>query len=206
MNCISKIFTQILYTRINKFCENYKVLPEWQNGFRQKRSCLYNIFILNSITQIHLNKERGKVYALFVDFSKAFDSVSHNLLWHKLSKKGISSKIINILKDLYSKANMVVKNDYGISFPVKITKGVLQGEILSPILFAIFIADLENFFMEKGIPGVSVNHLKEVLLLAYADDIVFLSTSYIQMKKILQGLYEYCKLNGLKVNIDKTKI
>ena len=73
-------------------------------------------------------------------------------------------------------------------------------------MFALFLFDLEDFLKEKGIRGVSVTHFCEILLLAYANDIVFLADSYIGMKKILQFFYENCQINKLVVNIRKTKI
>ena len=201
VNCIVIIFTKIVENRLTKWCEINNVLPEWQNGFRRGRSCLDNIFTLNALIQFHLNKCKGKVYAAFIDFKSAFPSVKHNLLWDKLLKMGISSKIVNILIDLYSKAVMKIKNGKDFSDPIKITEGVLQGESLSPLLFSLFLQDIENFFLKSGIRGISLNHITEILLLGYADDIVFFSESYIGMKKIFKTLFEYCKINELEVNI-----
>ena len=77
----------------------------------------------------------------------------------------------------------------------------LQEEILSPLLFALFLYDLEDFLLKKGVRGVSVSHITEVLLLAYANDIVILSDTYIYMKKVLKCFCEYCKINKLTVNL-----
>ena len=101
---------------------------------------------------------------------------------------------------------MKIRKGDELSEIIKILKGVLQGEILSPILFALFLRDLEEFFIRKGIRGVSATHLVEILLLAYADDIVILSDSYIGMKKIISLLLEYCTLNQLTLNANKTKV
>nr|XP_046485669.1 uncharacterized protein LOC124220588 isoform X2 [Neodiprion pinetum] len=129
------------------------------------------------------------------------------MLWGKLQRKGLSSKVIKILQSLYSSVNIRIGNSDGISDPIYITKGVLQGEILSSILFSIFIANLEDFLLKKKyIRGVSINHLVEILLLAYADDIVILAESYIHMKRIIEALYEYCVINKLSVNTKKTKV
>ena len=84
------------------------ILPESQAGFREKRSTFDNIFILNTAIQAHISKKGGKLYVLFVDLKSAFTSVSHDLLWRKLFKKGVSSKLIRILNDIYSKATVQV--------------------------------------------------------------------------------------------------
>ena len=206
MNSITKIFTQILNYRLSNWAILYEKIPEFQAGFRQARGCLDNIFSLNTLIQLQLQKNKGKAFALFIDFKSAFPSVKHNLLWKKLLELGVSSKFINIIRNLYSKAFLFIKNKEGLSEPIPVVEGVLQGDTLSPLLFSLFLSDLESFLINKGIRGVSVSLLKEILLLAYADDIVILSDSVAGMKRILKALSEYCKLNQLNVNIKKTKI
>ena len=98
VSCLAKLFTQCLNARITKWCEAHNKIPEWQAGFRAGRGYLDNVFTLNSIIQLHLRKDEGKLYALFVDFKSAFDTVDHDLLWNKLLTASLSGKIINILK------------------------------------------------------------------------------------------------------------
>lgn len=206
VNTIVKLFTIILFSRIAKWAESNGKLPEWQAGFRSKRSTTDHIFVLNCIVQMQLRKKGGKLYGLFVDLKRAFDSVSHDLLWKKLSNLGMSSKIIKIIASLYINANMAVKTPEGLSENCKINQGLLQGETLSPILFALFIADIEQFLIGRGVRGVSLNHLVEAILLAFADDMVFLSDSYIQLKSIVKHLQDYFTLNELDLNVQKTNI
>lgn len=101
VDTILKLFTQMLNDRIIKWAENSGLLPEFQCGFRKNRSCTDNIFVLNGLINMCLNKLGGKLYALFVDFRRAFPSVNHNILWRKLSSLGMSSKMIRILIFLY---------------------------------------------------------------------------------------------------------
>ena len=90
------------------------------------------------------------MYCLFVDLKQAFDSVFQDL-WKKLSDLGISSKIITVIASLYENSNMSVKKLEGLSDSFKINQGVFQGETLSPILFALLIADIEQFLIQKGV-------------------------------------------------------
>lgn len=203
---VTKGFTQALTERLSKWVESNNLLPEHQAGFRRKRSCADHIFTLNSVIQIRLSQSKGKLFVLFVDFRSAFPSVSHSLLWEKLYKLGTGSKIIRVLKNLYDKATVAVKGVNGISEATRVTRGVLQGEVMSPILFCLFIADFEEFLRLEGIRGVSIDQLTEIILLAFADDIALLADSKSTMRKILKALYKYCKLNHLEINIDKTKI
>ena len=114
----------IIHNRLTRWIEENEKLPECQAGFREKRSTLDNLFVINAAIQVQIRKKSGKSYALFFDLKRAFDSVHHNVLRSKLSKIGISHKILGILRDLYSKANMVVKSSMGINEKCTITKGV----------------------------------------------------------------------------------
>lgn len=86
VNAIVKLFTLILFHRLNKWAEYNRVLPEWQAGFREKRSTVDNIFVLNSVINSKLREKGGKLYVLSVDLKNAFPSVPHELLWQKLGK------------------------------------------------------------------------------------------------------------------------
>lgn len=206
VNSIVKIFTMIINKRINDWAEKNKKIPEWQAGFRERRGTSEHIFSLNAMIQNQLRKKGGKLYALFVDLKGAFPSVSHELLWRKLSQLGVSHKLINILIDMYNNATMAIRNSEGISEKCQITLGVLQGETLSPLLFSLFLSDIEEFLLKKeGVRGVSINHMLEIIMLAFADDMVFMADSYINFKKIIRVLEEYFDLNKLTVNIKKTK-
>src|SRR5258705_10430968 len=101
------------------------------------------ICCLMRLIQSRLNKPRGKLFALFVDFSEAFDSVPHNNLWYKLEQLGINSQFYKTC------TNLQIANRF-IDRPIAIPNGVLQGEILSPILFNLFLSDI-TFFLEKEV-------------------------------------------------------
>ena len=153
-----------------------------------------------------MSKPKSRVYSIFIDFRKAFDSVNHNLLWNKLSSAGVSLKFINILRSLYDSAEMSVKINNTLSNPAKIEKGVLQGEILSPDLFALFLNDIEAYLRSKGCRGISINNKVDIMLLAYADDIVIVADSPHMLMRTLKALDQYCIDNNLTINTDKTKI
>lgn len=206
VNKIVKLFISLLYNRLSRWVEANHVPPEFQNGFRRGRGCLDNIFVLNSIIQYALNGIRGKLFALFVDFRRAFPSVCHAFLWEKLHRAGISSKVIKILISLYSQAFMFVKMANSLSQGVEVTEGVLPGEILSPLLFAIFLADLEAFLRNRGMRGAVVRNLIRIILFAYVDDIVLFTSSWEEMEFLLECLCQYCELNQFKINIEKTKV
>lgn len=77
---------------------------------------------------------------------------------------------------------------------------------MSPFLFSLFLSDFEGFFRDRGLSGVSIDSLSDILTLLYCDDAVILSTSEIDMKRKLEVLEDYIDLNKLTVNLKKTKI
>lgn len=107
------------------WAKSLNLIPESKAGFRNGRSCNDNLFNLTSVLQIHLSKPCVVVYAIFVDFKGAFPSISQQLLWNKLYSLGLSSKLIYIMKDFYSKAHICIRTHEGSSRMVNVTCGVL---------------------------------------------------------------------------------
>lgn len=128
LNSLLKLFTQVLETRLKKWAEENKVIPEAQGGFREGRSCDDQIFVLNSTIQLNLQKKRGKVFALFVDFERAFPSIPHEKLYEKLHRIGVSSKFIRILQNIYGQATTKIRTEHGETEAINITAGLLQGK------------------------------------------------------------------------------
>lgn len=130
-----------------------------------------NIFSLASIINIHLIKHK-KLYAGFVDFRSAFSEVDHTLLWQKAFHFSLSSKMISILSRLYNQAEVKIRSGSEFTPSCTITKGLLQVDCCSPVLFVIAVNDIEAFFREKGMAGVSISHEQDILCLLYADDLI----------------------------------
>ena len=111
INTISKIYAGLINERLCLWA-NSGIITEFQAGFRQNYSTMDNLFNLINIVKIHTYKKRKKIYAFFIDLSAAFDTVDRHALIYKLICLGLSSKIINSLKDLHKKnyrINMVEK-------------------------------------------------------------------------------------------------
>ena len=87
-----------------------------------------------------------KVYACFVDFQKAYDTIWRNGLFHKLMKYGFSQKIIFLLKSMYDRVVSAVKVKSGLTASFTPLVGVRQGCNLSPTLFNIFVNDIVDIF------------------------------------------------------------
>ncbi len=172
--------------------EDNGILPEVQAGFRKGRGCQDHIFALDSTREIFRSKcKKRKLHLLFVDFARAFDSINHAKLWKKLNLIGVSPKLIRTLKSIYDQATMSVRTSNGHSKKYDVAEGVLQGELTSPLLFSLYISDIEDVYKAAeagGLRGININHKHFLHVLGYADDMVILADSPTQLQSKLDLL------------------
>ena len=203
MCCISKVYSKIINTRIQKYLEDNNLLVDEQNGFRASRSCIDHLFVLCTI--LRNRKLSGQdTFLCFIDFKKAFDSVDRTLLLYKLSQIGITGNIYRAVAAMYSNPqSRVVLNDYETDYfdcPI----GVKQGDCLSPTLFAIFINDLAQEIKNSNV-GLVLD-VTRVGILLYADDIVLMTESEEDLQFLLHLTECWCKKWRLEINLSKTNI
>ena len=197
----------MLNNRLASWSKKYNVICQEQFGFQKQKSTVDCIFIIQSLLQLAF--ARGKsIYCAFVDYSTAFDSVNYDGLWYKIHEAGISSKVLNLLKDMYSKIQLCVRSDLvtrnireSDNFYFKPTSGVLQGEVISSYLFNLYINDLPR---ELNSPEVNPEELL-INLLIYADDMCAMSLTRQGLQNALDKLSSYCSKWNLTVNTAKTK-
>ena len=171
---------------------------------------------------------KGRIYSCFIDFKKAFDTVWHDGLFYKLQQIGIKGHFLETLQNIYKNTRCAIKLDDKLTqfFPCK--KGVRQGDPLSPTLFNIFINELFTELRNSDCDPVSLDKQEEreetgegeleenrgeeeevvsdqFNALAYADDIVLLSTSQKGLQKALDITEKYCEKWRLTINHSKTK-
>ena len=135
------MFCKIVNDRLVRHLESGGVLHEGQAGFRAKRSCVDNIYVLSELVQGRL-WEGKKTYAFFLDVQKAYDTVWRNGLWVKLWELGVRGKMWRVIKEMYRVSRSAVLLDGECSEAFDVQQGVAQGWSLSPILFSVFINGL----------------------------------------------------------------
>ncbi|CAG2250137.1 unnamed protein product [Mytilus edulis] len=148
-----------------------------------------------------MNKD---TYLCFIDFSKAFDSVDHTMLFHKLLSIGIRGNMYRAIKATYSKLQAAVRLNDQLTDWFAVEAGVRQGDNLAPTLFTLFIDDLVPEINSLGL-GIDIGN-ECLSCLLYADDIVLLSDSCEGLQTQINRLSEWSKTWNLKVNTDKTKV
>lgn len=194
-----KLFAKILKNRIYNQLEANQS-PE-QAGFRKGFSTVDHIHTLNQLIE-KAREYQIEMHLIFIDFRKAFDTVSQGYLWRALRRQRIDRKAINLIENSYAGAKARIKLDKAGKF-FNVERGVKQGDPLSPNLFN---ALLEEIFRglnweKKGlrVQGKNLNHLR------FADDIVLISESKAEIQEMCVELVEESQKRGLEFNIDKTK-
>jgi len=173
-----------------------KVITTRQHGFINGRSTITNLFQFTSDVSSALDG-RNQVDVIYLDFSKAFDSVPHAVLLNKLKQTGFSTDLIKFFCSYFDNRSQFVYYNGHSSILSKISSGVVQGSNLGPILFTLFINNITD--------------IVSVQTLMYADDVkIFCNVKNvfdcINLQNDLDKIQLWCVQNGLSLNKGKCKI
>jgi hypothetical protein len=194
----SKIFEKAFASRLLAFLNSHGVLYESQYGFRRNRSTI------NAVCELYLNAINAKLknesfLAVFIDFSKAFDTIDHRILTKKLLQYGIRGTSLKWLESYLAPRSITVSLNGCSSKMARLSHfGVPQGSILGPLLFIVYANDLPR----------CLSHSQAIL---YADDTtIFISGKDVTdlsrlMNLDLLNLHHWCHANSLAINVSKTK-
>jgi len=211
LSCLGKLFTSVVNNRLKLYAEASEMISDKQAGFRKDHSTLDNTFVLKCLIDLFLSNNK-KLYCAFVDYEKAFDRVWRAGLWYKLITNGIDGKLFNVIHNMYQDIKSCVMVDQEKSDFFGSMIGVRQGENLSPLLFSIFVNDIEDYLLTCGCKPICIesdmyiNKMMKLCILMYADDTVLLSDSPSGLQAALDSLSDYCTFWKLKVNAMKTKV
>ena len=188
-SCLGKLFCSILNQRLMEHVNSLDILHNSQIGFLPNNRTADHVLTLRTLIDKYVHCHQEKVYACFVDFRKAFDSVWHDGLLYKLLEINVGGNFYDLIKSLY----------YNSTGSVRIRD-------LSPLLSNLYINDLpysfENILSD---PFVLPNGTKLSSLL-YADDLIILSRSKAGLQNCLNALAQYCRSWMLNINPKKPRL
>jgi len=192
-----KGFEKIIYKRLYSFLSSNGVLHDQQFGFRKGHSTTHALHkSVNEITKSVSNNNH--VLGIFIDLSKAFDTLDHSILLRKLENYGIRGQALTLMKSYLTSRLQCVSFHDTTSEVLEVKYGVPQGSILGPLLFLLYVNDIVNCYSESD--------CKFVL---YADDTNIFITgpskekAFIKANKILRIISNYMKSNLLHINMTK---
>ena len=194
---ISKIFEICLYDKFYSFLSS----DELQFGFKQGLGCSPALFTLQQVVK-YFSSRGSTVYMSAIDASKAFDRIDHQLLIDKLTKRNLPVCCINIIVNWYGKLYSMVRWNHTLSSGFRVTCGVRQGGILSPILFNVYVDNLITNLRNCG-AGCHINSIFCGCIM-YADDLLIMSPSLVGLQHMLDTCTEYGHDFSLVFNAAKT--
>lgn len=194
----SKVVEKLLEQRLSNYLDQKNIITKRQFGFRHGFST--NLALIALTDKLKKEIDQGKIVgSVFIDFTKAFDTITHDILFRKLASYGIIGPPLKLIQSYLLNREQTISLSDVLSDTKIINIGVPQGSILGPILFLLYINDLPNCLSP------------EMECLLYADDTtIFTSHTSIEvvtehLNSDLRNLNGWCKKNNLKINPAKTQ-
>ena len=210
MSRSAKLFNRVLLSRLQPILDPY--LRYEQNGFRPQRGTVTQILSLRRIVE-EVRIHQATLVCVFVDFQRAFDSVSRAAIPQILRAYNVPARLVSAVMAMYSDTRAAVVTPDGLSDPFSSTSGVLQGDTLAPFLFVVVL----DWVIRTGLPDSNDGFLlcrrscrrqreRRLSLLAFADDIALLASSEESAQRLLDRLTAAAAKVGLSINTRKTEV
>lgn len=205
MPSLYKVYATVLAERLRVEVEVEGMIPPNQTGFRRGMGTIDNIYVLNYVINRQIAKKGGKLIAMFVDLKAAFDSVDRGILIRAMRERGVREGLVERVEEMLRETRSRVRVGGKVGSGFWTARGVRQGCPISPMLFNLLTADLEEE-MQRVRWGEIKLEGNRVCTLAYADDVVLLAEEEGEMRSIIERLERYVDGKGLELNVEKTKV
>ena len=208
INTVYKIYACLLHQRLKASIDD-RISPV-QFGFRAGKSTSTPLFVLRRLLELH-ERHQESFYALFLDWSQAFDSVSHVALANALGRLGVPPQFANPVLSIYRDCQFTVKDSGYNSQPKTFAQGIRQGCPLSPYLFIVTLSVLFHDTYEAyqhtfgPRPSVLTSDFR-LTDLEYADDTVLLSRTRLSMHRFLHILQAQSSARAMSLNHEKCQL
>ena len=193
---VGRILESIIKDKIVEHLDKFKLIRASQHGFTRGRSCLTNL--LDFIEVVTKNLDKGQpVDLIYLDFAKAFDKVPFIRLLKKLEAHGIGGYILQWIKNWLNSRRQKVCINKVFSEWIEVTSGVPQGSVLGPVLFLIYINDLDCDIISKI--GKFADDTKMCKAVSSSQDIEILQSD-------LNSLHKWSNDWQMQFNVDKCSV
>jgi hypothetical protein len=199
---VGKLFMLIITKRLGALAEECGWLGEYQMGFRKNR-CTSDCLLIMSDMIDTAKRDNIPLYFAFLDISKAFDKLEWPIIWKSLAELGVEHRFIDLLRAIYRDSATSVRlgnNETGL---LEVERGVKQGCVLSPLLFALVMSSLTRKL--DSLEGAKYTG-GQIPCLLYADDILLCANNAGDLQKSLDVATGFSEDVLLKYSFSKSKI
>lgn len=198
VSIIMKILEHHINNEMKKYVTKFNIISDTQFGFMPKKSTTQLLELMTNDINKALDENRY-IVAVSLDLSKAFDIVDYPTLIYKLEQIGIRGTLLQLLKNYCKDRTICVSIGNTISSPKDQKYGLIQGSILSPLLFNIYVNDISSLKLRGKILQYADDHFLMI-------DHTILNTAIKDMQHDLDLVVKYFYNNSIKQNTNKTKL
>ena len=188
---IIKVLEKVVRNKLVDFLESNGHMNDNQHGFRSGRSCLTQL-LKHHDQIISLMEQHQNVDVVYLDFSKAFDKVDHNIVLAKAHNMGVQGKLLDWIREFLTNRKQSVVVNGSISSPRPVISGVPQGSVIGPLIFLILISDIDHNTLHS-------------LIASFADDTratkgLANETDAVDLQEDLFHIYQWSVTNNMEFN------
>ena len=203
LDTLYKTLSGILHARLSKHVRIHNIVSKTQSGYTKGISTANNIITLNNVIEDSVEHSK-ELHVITIDLIKAYDKVQHWAVEQALQACNIDTGTINLIMNMHLNAKAFIALDGHKGDEFQINTGVRQGDVLAPLLFLLVINPLLTI-TERSCVGYKVELCgSHITILAYCDDLLFISNSREEAKLMANILSKFLEDNSMDINPTKT--
>ena len=202
-----RLYANVIRSLVTEWCVAANKIPDTQFGFYPGRNTLQPIFILRHLQHAARTIKPGqssRLHTAFIDFKQAYDTIPRQALWQHLQRTRMPTPFLSIIQNMYDADEYILK-DGEKTARVNPDTGVKQGCPLSPLLFSLYVNDIDEIAerVQGAVTGTAEFRVTHML---YADDLTLMANDPNALQAMLNRLHAYAKRKHLTINTAKSEV